>query len=178
MARAYAGCPSTLITRGRIPLVADNASRRNAFVPHLADRRRRYEEEDALSNAGLHQDIDLVDEREGLASAGRHSKKHRALPFRDGTFRRGVRLFLVLADERVIVRHAEELLAVGFEIAPHKFKERTGRMKAEYLAGSIQFVPDVVIPDDFAVCRMEKRNSEPTEVEGTRVDALGVAPPR
>jgi len=133
------------------------------------------EEEDTLSNAGLHQAVDLVDEREGLAGAGRHGKEHRTLPFRDGIFGRGVRLSLVAAYETVIVRRCEEPLAVGFEISPHKFKERIGRMKPEHLARPIQLVPDVVMPDNFSVRRVEKRNPEPAKVEGTGVDALGVA---
>src|SRR5258708_5639109 len=32
MARAYAGCPSTLMTRGPVPLPADKASRRKSFA--------------------------------------------------------------------------------------------------------------------------------------------------
>jgi len=34
MARAYAGCPSTLITRGRTPLVPDNAKRKEELGRH------------------------------------------------------------------------------------------------------------------------------------------------
>ena len=64
------------------------------------------QEEDALADAGLHQPVDLVDQREGLAGAGRHRDEHLALAVGDGLLDRGVGLDLVGPQPRVVVRRA------------------------------------------------------------------------
>ena len=42
------------------------------------------------------------------------------------------------------------------------------------LVRPVQLVPDVVVPDDFAVGRIQKRNLEASEVEGAIGESLGV----
>ena len=61
------------------------------------------QEQDRARDTRLHQPVDLVDQREGLAGAGRHRHQHLPLAVGDGLLDGGIRLNLIGPELGVIV---------------------------------------------------------------------------
>ena len=94
------------------------------------------QEEHPPRDAGLHQPVDLVDQREGLARAGGHGDQQVALALGDGLLDRGVGVELVRPQPRVVVRHLLQAVEGAVEVAAQQLPERAWRVEAPSPAAS------------------------------------------
>ena len=129
------------------------------------DRLRRQrpavdQEQDAPRDAGLHQPVDLVDHREGLAGAGGHGDEHLALAVADGLLDGGVGLDLVRPQAQVLRDRRESLRSRRRSRGSSISSSAVGRVEAGDPARPVQLVADVVEPDHLAVGRVQERDAE------------------
>ena len=124
-----------------------------------------HEEENSPGDAGLHQPVNLIYQREGLAGAGCHRHQHLALAVGDGLLDGGVGLDLIRAEQGMIVRMSSEPAAGGVEVASQQFSQGRRSVQIGEPPGSIAFVAEIVKPDDFAIGGISEGDSEAIEVE-------------
>ena len=132
------------------------------------------QEQNPPSRTRLHQPVALIDRGEGLTRAGRHREQHLSLAADDGVLDRVVRLDLVRPQTRVVVGKLLEAVVGRFDIRLNQLAKTTGREEIGDLSRQLQFVPNIVKPDDLSVGREQERNSEPPEVEWAVGNALRV----
>src|SRR5262249_40530479 len=123
------------------------------------------EEQHATRGTRLHEPVDLVHARERLARAGRHGDQKAALSLCEGLLFRSVRVLLVWAAPRGIVRHRGEWLELCVEVPAQELGECLRRVELCDSARAVQRVTHVMEPDHLSVRRVEKRNAKTTEVE-------------
>jgi len=132
------------------------------------------QEEDPPGDAGLHQTMDLVDHRQGLARAGRHGEEHLALAFADTLLQRRVGLDLVGAHPRVL-GECQELGQLGIGVAVEHLGEGRGRVELRHAARAVQGIAHVVEADFLAVGGVEEGHAELALVARLLRDRPGVA---
>ncbi len=126
------------------------------------------EEQHAASNARLHQAVDLVYQRDGLAGAGGDGDEHLPLAVPDRSLDRLVRLVLVGTEVRVR-RESRQRAQLRRAVTVQQLAEGGRRVEGGHPAGAVQRVTDVVEPDDLAVGGVKERDPEPLPV----VDRVG-----
>ena len=74
----------------------------------------------------------------------------------------------------MIVRRPQESFAGNVSVPLESFEQGFGSVELRHDVRPGEFVPDVVMPDDLAVRRVEKGDSIPPKVERTIGDALAI----
>ncbi len=118
------------------------------------------QEQHAAGDLGLHEAIDLVDNREGFAGAGGHGDQEFAFAGGDGGFDGGVGFDLIGAEHRMRVRRGAEASAGGVEVEREHFLQGRRGVEQRDAAGTIERAADIVEPNHFAVAGIEKRDAE------------------
>ena len=89
-------------------------------------------------------------------------------------FCRGIRVPLVRANKRVIIRREENLAKRSFEIEGEKSAERLRRVEVRDLPRTVQIAADIMVPDHFAVRGIEKRSAKAAKNNRARRDPTRV----
>ena len=132
------------------------------------------EEQDPLGGLRLHQAVDLVDQGEGLAGAGRHGDEHADLALGHGLLDGGVRLALVRAQARVVVGHPAQGLARGVVIVGEALLERLRRVVRGDVVGGVERLARVEEADDRPVGGVEEGDVVFAEGERASLESLRV----
>jgi len=92
----------------------------------------------------------------------------------NGPFNGRIRFDLVRAQPRVVVRCSQERLTAGVEVFLESLDQGFRRVKLRDDVRPTQFVSDVVIPDAFAIGRVEEWNTVAPKVERAVSKSLGI----
>ena len=113
--------------------------------------------ENTPGNPGLHQPVDLVDRRQGLARAGGHREQHFARATGKGLLNRLACLDLVRPDPRVDADRVQTF-EVSIGVPAEQLGQRLRCMEAGDFAGTVLRATNVVKHDALAIGRVEERH--------------------
>jgi len=111
------------------------------------------QEEDPFSEAGLHQPIDQIDDSESLARARGHGQHHVSASVHDGPLH-GLDRFRLI-EPQALMDDRDRVFSKPFSgsglVFPKQFHKCLGSVEGSDFAGKIQWVPQVLKPDDCPI---------------------------